>query len=139
MVFSSLIFLATLLLGSSWAIITAAAAAATFALVCLVAVQLSPLGRRQQRLAMLIAQTEAARRAIDHSINLWDSYLTPRMGELNPEELALAVESLAESGKVIIGDLRETQPRSNRKSEPAAASAPKRDNGLVDPAVAAKY
>jgi ABC-type multidrug transport system fused ATPase/permease subunit len=138
MVLSAVIFLASLVMGSGWPVIVAAAAAGTFTLVCLFVLQLSHLGRRQQRLALLMAQLEAARRALEHSFDLWDEFLAPRMGKLTAEEMALAVDSLGRGGQVIVGELASSQePAGGGRNGQTPASS--KDKGAVNPAVASKY
>jgi hypothetical protein len=101
-------------------------------------VQLSPLGRRQQRLAVLIAETEAARRALSHSFDLWDGFLSQHMAKLKADDMAIAVSSLAKANELIIGDLERGQAASRGQS-PNGNSASQHDPTVVNAATAAKY
>jgi hypothetical protein len=100
------------------------------------AAQLSPLGRRQQRLAVLTAQTEGARSAIAHNRRLWDAYLQSRGSKLKVDEIAIAVQSLSVSSQGILANLALDAPRGGPRT--IAPPLPK-DSLAVNPAVAAKY
>jgi hypothetical protein len=138
-ILASSILLASLLLNYEWPVIVAGACTAAVSFMCLLLMQLSPLGRRQQRLAVLIAQTEAAGRALGHNFELWDAYLRPRLNSLKPEQMALAVDSLSQSSQIIIGELASLAAATVAQSPATVTSPPPKDSNSGNPAIAAKY
>jgi hypothetical protein len=137
MLFAAFAFLLALATGAEPTVLGASAGVALAALLGFVAAQLSPLSRRQQRLAVLVAQTEGARSAMKHNQQLWDAYLEARGSRLKAEEIAIAVRSLSLSSQAILADLALGRD-SGASSRISAPPLPK-DNGAVNPAVAAKY
>jgi hypothetical protein len=137
MLLAAFAFLIAFAVGADSIVLGVSAGVAASGLAGFVAVLMSPMTRRQQRLAILIGQTEGARSAMHHNQKLWDAYLQTRGTRVKAEEIAIAVRSLSLSSQSILADL----VSGKEAREPARATAPPlpRDGGAVNPAVAAKY
>jgi hypothetical protein len=131
-------FLVALTVGSSEQLLGVLSGVAGFGLVGSILVLLSPLSRRQRRLAVLMVRTQISKMTLTHNFELWETYFNSRKGGPNVAEIDMAVRSLSLSSQTIAGTLSvDDVPDAGLIRPPGSGPSP--NSPGYNPAVAAKY